>query len=1276
MRSRWTGFLVALAVMLVALGLGWNAYNTAVERHKKDISLYLQEHAQLVRHYLDVMEIGVDVVAHNHAVVSLLSGGELLKGDLRGISKTQARVLVDNLLTSLKESYGVRTAFLLDSKGNCVAATYAPAIGRNYSFRPYFRDAMKTGTGIYFAYGITTRKTGLYVAKRVEAKGKHLGVVAVMTNPDAVLRGILRRGVLKIGSLEDLRGGKIFVVLATKDGVLFSGGGMWSLSPLRGWLREELRRSRQFPPDKIVSLGFPPGTWELLREEGVLTERVEGRSYMLFSSPLEGNRLYLVAVLSPQAVMMTMGSFLTPVRMLLGGFFIAMFVIGLLGFAVQRESVRLDEAQVILEEERKRLRRMTEKYSGVIENTSQGFFEVDVNTGIIVEVNPAFCSMLSMDAEELLGITPFELVAERDKFVLQEASREIEDRGRCDCHVRLVSKSGEETPVLINGTLIRDEKGHPVYQFAFVIDRREEEKRLLQIKLLSSVVEQAPSSVVVTNVKGDIQYVNPAFTKITGYTKEEAIGQNPRVLKSGYHSPEFYEELWLTILSGHTWRGRFYNKRKDGTCFWEHAIIAPILNEDGIITHFMAIKEDITETVKLEKALEEKTKELEIIVDNMGVGLIYVKNGVVERVNRIIEEIFMVSEKEMVGGRVKRVIEPFMDPGLGDLLYQRLRENGFVSEEFKITRRDGSYVWVSAHGTILQRTEGEERSIWIVEDITYRRRMEEELVEEKKRAEEANRAKSQFLANMSHEIRTPMNAIIGMSRLVLDTPLNPEQEHYVRTVLNSAEALLSLLNDILDFSKIEAGELPISERPFNLCALVNEVREVFYFEAERKGLRLTASCKLDPDQFFLSDPTRIRQVLVNLVGNALKFTERGHVAIKVSPKCEGETTCEVLFEVEDTGIGIPKDRLPVIFERFVQADDSVVRRYGGTGLGLAISKAIVELLGGRIGVRSEVGKGSVFWFTIPMRKVAAVGEKAETDRSQRDFVPVGLDILLVEDNDVNRELARLVLRDGGHSVVEAENGVEALRWLSKRDFDVVFMDVQMPEMDGITATTIIRALERGEKVEVPLLSTQEMKRLRDRLKGKHTVIVSMTAHALSGDRDMCLKAGMDAYVSKPFRPEDLSNVFKEVGVVGRGSGKKGKEVSEVGSSRLVESGRGRDTHLSPVPLEEVRRHIAEVYGMDGAGLEEFLKLSANTVRENLEGLRNAVERRDFEAVARLAHTLKGALAALGMGAASELAFEMEKAAKEDRSTYPFDQALRGLEICCGDLLVKEQGATG
>lgn len=660
-------------------------------------------------------------------------------------------------------------------------------------------------------------------------------------------------------------------------------------------------------------------------------------------------------------------------------------------------------------------------------------------------------------------------------------------------------------------------------------------------KTLDELKEQkyaldAHAMVTITDVEGTITFANKKFEEISGYTSDELIGKNHRMLKSGLHSPEFWKEMYRTVMQGAVWHGEICNLAKNSTYYWVETTIVPFVDEHDIPISYIAIRTDITQRKAIQDSFNKAMQLQKAIFDNAGVSIITTDTeGLITGFNAAAERMLGYTAQEMVGKQTPAIIHKVdevvaraqeFSEDLGEEV-----EPGFKvfvikadyrlpnAYEWTYIRKDGSelpvYLNVTALYDMYEHING---YMGIASDVSLFKEAEAQMLLAKEAAEASVRVKSDFLATMSHEIRTPMNGVIGMLGLLSHSHLDETQRHQVRVASNSANSLLGLINDILDFSKVEAGKMELELIEFNLRDALEELLEANAFRAQEKGLKLILDTTGLTHTSVITDPGRLRQILTNLIGNAVKFTHRGEIVVRAMLDEADVHQGRLRIDVCDSGIGIAADKIESLFESFSQADNSTTRQYGGTGLGLAIVKKLCELMEGTIWVTSTEHVGSTFHIEVGvgLGEVSAVDIRVEDHETNRTVGrgelqwPEGTRLLLVEDNTTNQMVAQGILEMIGLGADLANNGLEALEAmrlaLETVPYTLVLMDCQMPEMDGYTASIAIREGEAGERYkEVP--------------------IVAMTANAMADDREKCLVSGMNDYVSKPINLETLKTTL-------------------------------------------------------------------------------------------------------------------------------------------------------
>ena len=941
--------------------------------------------------------------------------------------------------------------------------------------------------------------------------------------------------------------------------------------------------------------------------------------------------------------------------------------------------------------------------SVIFEKSPQGIALNRLSDGVFIDVNPAYCRVTGYAREELVGRTG----ADCKLWAHGEQRTDMLRRLRAGEAVRSVpmeylAKDGHTGWAALTLELV-DIDGTPgfITMTEDISDRVRAEETL---RKLSLAVEQSPDAVIITDTQGSIEYVNEAFTRITGYSQAEVVGRNPRLLRSGKTPRATYVSLWADLLAGRAWQGEFSNLRKDGSELIEFARISPLRGDDGKTTHYVAVKHDITQRKQLTREVDLYRHQLQDLVDQrtrelndaherfdkfMAVSpgayaIASAIDGTIDYLNPSFVRMFGY-EREHIA-----TMDDWWRLAYPDPVYRADRMRSWQSQSAIALQRDGIIrgfvgrvrtangrdLWAECYAAVT-----EEKLHIVLLDITERRLIEDRvkdlnlvLAGRVRQAEAANHSKSAFLANMSHEIRTPMNAIIGLTHLLQRDQPTPAQAQRLGKIDSAGAHLLSIINDVLDISKIEAGKLVLESLDFHLSAVVDGVISLLGPQARAKGLSLTAQIKAEVC-WLRGDPMRLRQVLFNLASNALKFTSVGSITITVTDGRDAAGNGDkgvTRFEVRDTGIGIPAERLSSVFHAYEQADATTTREFGGTGLGLTISQRLSALMGGDIGVESSPGQGSLFWFTAHFEP--GCGPQVEPFTEQRwhsgDLEAAlraqhgGCRLLLVEDNETNREIALELLAGAGLNVDVATDGQEALERArmvistGARAYDLVLMDMQMPRMNGLEATRHLRALP--DWASVP--------------------IVAMTANAFDEDRRQCRDAGMNDFVSKPVDPGTLYRVLL--------NWLPAAEASEAAQSEATMpvmkamSVKAATPGVSPTAADVIMReprptdasafttHVIDaIPGLDAAAglrvarndpgrLLRLLRVFVTGHADNLGRLQSALNTRQLADVSFVAHSVKGAAASLGLIAIAECAARLDLAVTDQ---HPWEEIRAGIK---------------
>jgi PAS domain S-box-containing protein len=799
-----------------------------------------------------------------------------------------------------------------------------------------------------------------------------------------------------------------------------------------------------------------------------------------------------------------------------------------------------------------------------------------------------------------------------------KASRGIEDI----YELTYIRKDGTRFPAVVSVTALRDAQDSIIGYLLIGTDntaRKEAEAALQKAGALQSAIfNSANFSSIATDAKGVIQIFNVGAERMLGYAAAEVMNtitpadiSDPEELiaraealsaELGARIAPGFEALVFKAKRGIEDIYELTYVRKDGTRFPALVSVTALRDGPGAIIGYLLIGTDNTARKLVEAEREKADQRLRdqqfytrsLIESNIDALMTTDPSGVITDVNKQMEALTGCTRDELIGAPFK---DCFTDPARAEAGIRRvLAEKSVTDYELTARARDGKQTVVSYNATTFYDRARNLKGVFAAaRDVTERKRVEVELQLAKAAAESASRTKSDFLASMSHEIRTPMNAIMGIADLLAKTALTPEQDKFVQIFRRSGDNLLNLINDILDLSKVEASQLDLERTGFSLSDHLEKVMEMVAPRAQEK--RLTLMCEIAPDvsNDLVGDPTRLRQVLLNLLGNAIKFTEAGSVSLRVESDTDSTVPTALRFTVTDTGIGIAEDKLGRVFERFTQADSSTTRRFGGSGLGLTISRRLVELMGGRIWVESQVDHGSLFAFAVPFEVSTAAARAVAAPVGAGPDAPLRpLRILMAEDSPDNCTIALAYLEDTPYVVDVAETGVLACKMFKAGRYDLVLMDRQMPAMDGLTATRTIRAWEKAN----------------DR---PPTPIIALTASALKGDRETCLAAGCTAYLTKPIKQDVLLQAI-------------------------------RDHSACKSPVLGAAQAPGAVVSRAAQRLAEQTPAYLENCRANVIAMLTALDLGDFQAVTILGHNLRGSGGSFGFQMITDIGAGLERAA--------------------------------
>jgi PAS domain S-box-containing protein len=728
--------------------------------------------------------------------------------------------------------------------------------------------------------------------------------------------------------------------------------------------------------------------------------------------------------------------------------------------------------------------------------------------GNLIYSNEAFSKMHGYETDEIMGLNLMSLHSEIHHDRVIELVDLIKTKGGFALEeVWRIRKDGTLFPSLMSASIVVNDKNVPQFMAATVLDITDIKHKENEIRKLTIAIEQSPFAVVITDLKGYIQYVSPAFEVITGYKSEEVIGKHTRILSSGTTSREVYKSLWRTILSGQVWSGEWINKKKNGELFHEAISITPVKDEMGQISYFLAVKENITQRKNVEEALIKSEQQFRLLFSESPVAiLIHDKDtgDIIDSNPETLRMLGLTDQHEIVDFIEQHDTENFFSQYIE--IVKKVAYKGISQYEGQFKKQNGGLIWVSVNFSILE-IWNQTRILAIAMDVTKQKQAEQDKLA-RQIAEEASRVKSIFFSNMSHEIRTPLNAINGFAQILRrDSTLSDKQSEYVKTILRSGEHLIGLINDILDISKIEAGRLTLSEYDFSFQDLITDLKMMFAISAREKNLYFEFDVQDKLPSNVISDESKLRQVFINLIFNALKFTHNGGITVRIRVGQEIKEFLPLFVEVIDTGQGIADSDLPFLFDPFWQSETGQI--VGGTGLGLPICKNIMDLMGGSISVESKVGFGTTIKFEILIKLSEKTQIKTQTPKAKVVSLSPNIGpfrVLIADDREDNRVVLRELLKPLGFEIIEVENGLDAVKAFESWKPHAIMMDMRMSIMDGYEAIQTIRSMKEGKSV----------------------FIIGITASVFSEDLDKIKEAGADEVMNKPFNANELLDLLTKI----------------------------------------------------------------------------------------------------------------------------------------------------